>query len=78
MFFHAFADKLSPSGQDEIAPDALPHEMKFVVVKPHISPETLDGVFLIPSIIGLGAGLIDLADVILPVKDSEVFGLGKR
>src|SRR6266478_8763398 len=36
MLLHTFADELSSCGQDEIAFHALPHEMKFVVVKPHI------------------------------------------
>ena len=78
MLLHAFADELSSCGQDEIAFHALPHEMKFVVVNPHIGSGTLDGVFLLFSIVGRGAGLINLADVIPALKDTEVFRLGKR
>ena len=52
--------------------------MKLVVVKPHVSSGTHEGVFLLFSIVGRRAGLVDLADVILALKDTEGFRLGKR
>src|SRR5436190_20953857 len=78
MCLHAFANELSSCGQDEIAFHALPHEMKFVVVTPHISSGTLDGVFLRFSIVGRRAGLNNPSDVILSLKDTAGFRLGQR
>jgi hypothetical protein len=75
MLLNAFADESGSRGQNEIAPHALPREMKFVLVEPHVGSRTVDGVLLILSVIGRGAGLIDLADVIVSFKDAEAFGL---
>jgi len=69
---------LSSGGQGEIASHALPHEMEFVVVKPHISSGTLDRVFLFFGIVGRRAWFINLADVVVALKDTERFRLGKR
>src|SRR6266850_2148185 len=78
MLLHACANELSSCGQDEIAFHTLPHEMKFVVVKPHIGSGTLDGVCARFSIVGSRAGLIYFADVIVALKDTEGVRLGKR
>src|SRR4030095_8046277 len=77
MWLHALADELGSCGQDEITLHALPHKMKFVVVSPHISSRTVDGVFLLFYVVSCRAGLTDLADVALAVKDTHGFSLGR-
>ena len=49
--------------------------MKFVVLKPHIGSGTLDRVFLLFSIVARGAGLTNIADVILAMTGDHLEAL---
>jgi hypothetical protein len=77
MCLHAFADELSSCGKDEIAFYSLPYEMKLVMVKPHIRARTVDGVFLPFGIVPRRAVPGNIADIILSLKHTEGFRLGK-
>src|ERR1700687_3997176 len=71
MCFHALTDECRPRGEDEISLHALPEEMEFIVVRPHIGARAGDGVFLSVVIVDDRTGLINLAHIALAIEQTQ-------
>jgi hypothetical protein len=63
VLLDAFTEELGSRTEDEISFQAFPHEMKFILIKPHVGAGAGYGVLLFFNVIGSGAGLINFTDV---------------
>jgi hypothetical protein len=55
VLFHSPADEARAGGEDEVAGQPSPHEMKVVARAPHVLPGTRDQVCLLPRVVRGGA-----------------------